>query len=290
MIATAARQIVALSKLRIVAMLVFTAACGMWKAAEGVPDAVALTAVLVGGALAAAGSNAINQGFDSDIDAIMLRTRTRVVPSNQVSREVAFALGTGMVLAAVLILGLMANWLSALLTLAAAVVYVFVYTIALKRTSWNNIVIGGAAGAFPPLIGAAAVSGSVDAVGLYMFAFVFFWTPPHFWTLSVLLRDEYSAAGIPMLASVAGRRDTAAQVLLYILLLGALAWLPYVAGFGGIAFALTGTALAGYWFWRSRALLHEASRGEVFAVYRLSLAFLAVTFLVIALEPQLPWY
>ena len=130
----------------------------------------------------------------------------------------------------------------------------------------------------------------MDAVGLYLFAFVFFWTPPHFWTLSVMLRDEYSAAGIPMLASVAGRRETAAQVLLYILLLAALAWLPYVAGFGGIAFALTGTVLAGYWFWRSLTLLREATRVEVFAVYRLSLAFLAVTFLVIALEPQFPWY
>ena len=203
MIATAARHVIALSKLRIVALLVFTAACGMWKAAGGVPDGTALVAVVVGGALAAAGANAINQGLDSDIDALMLRTRGRVVPRSAVSRRAALAIGAVMILAAVIFMGLLANWLAASLTLAAAAVYVFVYTIALKRNSWNNIVIGGAAGAFPPLIGAAAVSGSIDAVGLYMFAFVFFWTPPHFWTLSIMLREEYSAAGIPMLASVA---------------------------------------------------------------------------------------
>ena len=290
MIATAARHVIALSKLRIVALLVFTAACGMWKAAGGVPDGTALVAVVVGGALAAAGANAINQGLDSDIDALMLRTRGRVVPRSAVSRRAALAIGAVMILAAVIFMGLLANWLAASLTLAAAAVYVFVYTIALKRNSWNNIVIGGAAGAFPPLIGAAAVSGSIDAVGLYMFAFVFFWTPPHFWTLSIMLREEYSAAGIPMLASVASRRETVVQVLLYIVLLGVLGWLPVVAGFGGIAFAATMTVLSALWLWRSLPLLGAASRGEVFSVYRLSLAYIAVAFLLLAVEPQLPWY
>lgn len=290
MIAAATRHVIALSKLRIVALLVFTAACGMWKAAEGVPDGRVLIGVLVGGALAAAGANAVNQGLDSDIDAIMLRTRGRVVPSNALSRRTALLIGSVLIVGAVILMGLWANWLSAALTLTAAAVYVFVYTIALKRSSWNNIVIGGAAGAFPPLIGAAAVSGSIDAVGLYMFAFVFFWTPPHFWTLSILLRDEYSAANIPMLASVASARETAMQVLLYIVLLGVLGWLPVVAGFGGIGFAATVTALSALWLWRSLPLLRDASRGEVFSAYRLSLIYVAVVFLALAAEPRLPWY
>ena len=290
MIAIAARHIISLSKLRIVALLVFTAGCGMWKAADGVPDGGAFFAVMTGGTLAAAGANAINQGLDSDIDSKMLRTRTRVVPSKAVTKQAAITIGTVMIAVAVVILGLLANWLAALLTLAAAVVYVFVYTIALKRSSWNNIVIGGAAGAFPPLIGAAAVSGTVDAVGLYMFVFVFFWTPPHFWTLSILLRDEYTTAGIPMLASVASTRETVVQILLYIVLLGALSWLPLAAGFGGLAFAIVVTMLSAYWLWGSLPLLGGASRDKVFSAYRLSLAYLAMALLLFAVEPHLPWY
>ena len=153
-----------------------------------------------------------------------------------------------------------------------------VYTVVLKRRSWNNIVIGGAAGAFPPLIGAAAVLGQVDALGLYMFAFVFFWTPPHFWTLSLVLRDDYAAAKIPMLGAVASPRDTAVQIMLYILLLTALAWLPLAAGYGGLAFALAATLLGAYWLRASWPLRNGAGSKQALDAYKFSLVYLALVF------------
>ena len=291
MIVQALRQLVALSKLRIVALLVFTAACGMWKAAEGVPDGATLTTVLLAGGLAAAGSNAINQALDSDIDAAMLRTRGRPVASHQVSRGTALLVGTVAVVVAVAALGLAVNWLSAMLTLAAAMVYVFVYTILLKRRSWNNIVIGGAAGAFPPFIGAAAVTGTVDAPGVYMFALVFFWTPPHFWTLALMLKDDYGAARVPMLPNVASHHAAAVQIVLYVGLLVTMAWLPFSAGYGGLTYALAASALGLEWMRRSLPLLTETvPRRDIASAYRYSLVYLALVFLVLAVEPALPWY
>ena len=287
---TIARQIVALSKPRIVVLLVLTAICGVWKAAAGVPDLAVLAVVTVAGSLAAAGANAINQGLDADIDAVMRRTRSRPVPKQQMRAEMAVAVGVAFVIVAVLLMWAIANLLAAVLTLLAAAVYVFVYTIALKRRSWNNIVIGGAAGAFPPLIGAAAVTGSVDAAGLYMFAFVFFWTPPHFWTLSILLRDDYASVGVPMLAAVATRRDTALQIVLYVVLLTAMVWLPFVAGYGGIAFGVVGTLLGVQWLRKSVPLFQEATYRETLSAYKYSLLYLAVAFLVLAVEPMMPWY
>ena len=240
--------------------------------------------------MAAAGANLINQGLEPDIDAKMRRTRARAVASRQVSAAAAIAAGLVLVAIAVVALAVTTNILAALLTLAAAAVYVLVYTIVLKRRSWNNIVIGGAAGAFPPLIGAAAVSGHVDALGLYMFAFVFFWTPPHFWTLSLLLRNDYGGAKIPMLGAVASPRDTSVQILLYILLLTALAWLPLAAGYGGLTFAVAGTLLGAFWLRASWTLRNGASSQQTLAAYKLSLVYLALIFLVLALEPMLPWY
>ena len=191
------RHLFPLAKPRIVLLVVFIAAAGTWKAAGGQPDPATMLAVILAVAVAAAGSNLVNQGLEADIDAVMRRTRGRAVASRQVSAFAVIAVGLVLVAAAVAALAVAANLLAGLLTLAAAVTYVLVYTVVLKRRSWNNIVIGGAAGAFPPLIGAAAVSGQVDALGLYMFAFVFFWTPPHFWTLSLLLREDYAAARGP---------------------------------------------------------------------------------------------
>jgi protoheme IX farnesyltransferase len=290
MIALRARQIIALSKPRIVVLLVFTAVCGMWRAAEGTPDWGVVMAVVVGGSLAAAGSNAINQGLDADIDATMSRTRSRPVPSQQLTQGFAFLVGVVFIAAAVLLMGAVANWLSALLTLAAALVYVFVYTMLLKRRSWNNIVIGGAAGAFPPLIGAAAVSGDITAVGLYLFGFVFFWTPPHFWTLSLLLKDDYAAASVPMLPTVAGEEATSVQVILYVAFLIVLAWLPFVAGYSGLFFSISATLLGVEWFRRSWPLLHDSSRPKALSAYKYSLLYLAAVFLALAVDPHIPGY
>ena len=284
------RHLFPLAKPRIVLLVVFIAAAGTWKAAGGQPDPTTMLTVILAGAVAAAGSNLVNQGLEADIDAVMRRTRGRAVASQQVSALAVIAVGLVLVAAAVAALAVAANLLAGLLTLAAAVTYVLVYTVVLKRRSWNNIVIGGAAGAFPPLIGAAAVSGQVDALGLYMFAFVFFWTPPHFWTLSLLLRADYAAAKVPMLGAIASRRDTVIQIKLYIVLLAALTWLPLVAGYGGLTFALAGTLLTAYWLRGSWPLRHGASPDQTLAAYKFSLLYLALTFLILAVEPMLPWY
>ena len=287
---TLARHLFPLAKPRIVLLLVFTAAAGVWKAAAGQPDPAVLLAVVLAGAVAAAGSNLINQGLEADIDSVMRRTRTRPVASRQVGAIAAVATGLVLVAVAVVVLAVSTNLLAALLTLAASAVYVLVYTVVLKRRSWNNIVIGGAAGAFPPLIGVAAVSGQVDALGLYMFAFVFFWTPPHFWTLSLLLRRDYAAARVPMLGAVASPRDTAVQVMLYVLFLTGLAWLPLAAGYGGLTFALAGTLLSAYWLRASWPLRNGASSRQTLSAYKFSLLYLALMFLILATEPMLPWY
>ena len=287
---TLARHLFPLAKPRIVLLLVFTAAAGVWKAAAGQPDPAVLLAVVLAGAVAAAGSNLINQGLEADIDSVMRRTRTRPVASRQVGAIAAVATGLVLVAVAVAVLTVSTNLLAALLTLAASAVYVLVYTVVLKRRSWNNIVIGGAAGAFPPLIGVAAVSGQVDALGLYMFAFVFFWTPPHFWTLSLLLRRDYAAARVPMLGAVASPRDTAVQVMLYVLFLTGLAWLPLAAGYGGLTFALAGTLLSAYWLRASWPLRNGASSRQTLSAYKFSLLYLALMFLILATEPMLPWY
>ena len=285
-----ARHLFPLAKPRIVLLIVFVAAAGVWKAAGGQPELATMLAVVVAVAVAAAGSNLINQGLEADIDALMRRTRGRAVASRRVSAVAVIAAGLALVAAAVAALAVWTNPVAALLTLAAAAVYVLVYTVVLKRRSWNNIVIGGAAGAFPPLIGAAAVSGHIDAAGLYMFAFVFFWTPPHFWTLSLLLRKDYAAARVPMLGAVASPRDTATQIMLYILLLTALAWLPLAAGYGGLAFGVAGTLLSAYWLRASWPLRNGASPGQTLAAYKFSLVYLALVFLVLAIESMLPWY
>ncbi len=285
-----ARYLFPLAKPRIVLLLVFVAAAGAWKAAAGQPEPATMLAVIVAVAVSAAGSNLINQGLEADIDALMRRTRGRAVAARRVSAAAVIASGLVLVAAAVVTLAVMTNLVAAILTLAAAVTYVLVYTVVLKRRSWNNIVIGGAAGAFPPLIGAAAVSGQVDALGLYMFAFIFFWTPPHFWTLSLFLRTDYAAARVPMLGAVASPRDTATQIKLYILLLTALAWLPLAAGYGGLAFGVAGTLLSAYWLRASWPLRNGASPDQTLAAYKFSLLHLALVFLVLAIEPMLPWY
>lgn len=289
-VSTLARQLVVLSKPRIIVLLVLTAVCGLYKAAEAEPAWDVRLAVTIAGALAAAGSNAINQGLDSDIDAVMRRTRRRPVPAAQMSRNGALTFGALAIALAVAGMGLFANWLAAWLTLAAAAVYVLVYTVLLKRRSWNSIVIGGAAGAFPPLIGAATVTGQIEAVGLYMFALVFFWTPPHFWTLSILLRDDYAAAKVPMLASIASQRDTAIQIVLYIVLLVAMAWLPVAAGYAGVTFGIVTTLISAWWLRKSLPLLRDGSRATALSAYKFSLLWLAIVFLVLAAEPALPWY
>jgi protoheme IX farnesyltransferase len=228
------RDYVALTKPRIILLLEITALAGMLVARGGWPATDLVLAVMLGGYLAAGGANAINMWFDRDIDAEMYRTRQRPIPSGRVRPVNALVFGVVLNVLAFMVIAGRANLLAATLTMAATLFYVLVYTMLLKRSTPQNIVIGGAAGAFPPVIGYAAVTGVVDMTALYMFAIVFFWTPPHFWALALRLNGDYGRAHVPMLPQVRGRAETGRQMLLYSVVLTAITLLLVVRGFGVI--------------------------------------------------------
>ena len=228
------RDYVALTKPRIVVLLEITAVAGMIVAEGRWPSSDLVLAVVAGGWLAAGGANAINMWFDRDIDAQMYRTRLRPIPSGRVPARNALIFGLILNALAFLIIAGRANLLAALLTMTASAFYVLVYTMLLKRSTPQNIVIGGAAGAFPPVIGYAAVTGGLDMTALYMFMIVFFWTPPHFWALALRLNGDYGRANVPMLPQVRGREETARSIVLYAVALLALSTLLAMRGFGAI--------------------------------------------------------
>jgi heme o synthase len=238
------RDYLSLCKLRIVVLLVGTAFPPMVPAAHGLPAARALLAVLLGGAMASAGGNAINCWFDRDIDAIMQRTRRRPVPAGRIPAWHALALGIALNLGAFAILATLANLVAAALALTGTLIYVFVYTIWLKRSTPQNIVIGGAAGAVPPLVGWAAVTGRLDLTALSLFLVIFFWTPPHFWALAQLIRKDYERASIPMMPVVAGVEKTKRQSLVYAVLTLAASLVPFLTGAEGAVY-LAGAAVLG---------------------------------------------
>ena len=224
------RDYIALTKPRIISLLLVTALCAMFLAAGGVPAVHLIVLVLVGGTLASGGANAINHYLDRDIDKLMRRTTNRPVASGRVSARNALAFGIILNALAFGLLAWGANPIAAGLTLGATLFYVFVYTLGLKRRTPHNIVIGGAAGAFPPVIGWAAVTGSLDLPALFLFAIVFFWTPPHFWALSILIKDDYARARVPMLPLVVTLSETKRQIFVYTLLLVALTAMFFVTG------------------------------------------------------------
>ena len=206
----------------------------------------------LGGALSAGGAGAINHWFDRDLDAAMSRTAGPArSPSGRVSPRAALIYGTSLGVASVLLLALAVNPLAAALSASGFLGYVFVYTIWLKRSTPQNIVIGGAAGAVPPLVAWAAVTGGLSGTALYLFAIVFFWTPPHFWSLSLLMKDEYAKAGVPMLPVVRGEEETRRQVLLYTILLYAVTQLPFCAGAFGLTYLVISVVLGGLFIARS---------------------------------------
>ena len=216
------RDYVALTKPRIIVLLLVTALGGMFLAAQGVPDASLVLLVLGAGALASGGANALNHWLERDIDSQMGRTRNRPVVAGRVQPLEAMALGVMLNVVAFVMLATMVNALSAALTLSATLFYIFVYTKVLKRNTPQNIVVGGAAGAIPPMVGWAAVTGTLELPALYLFAIVFFWTPPHFWALALILKDDYARARVPMLPVVVGVEETKKSILLYTLLVVAL--------------------------------------------------------------------
>ena len=275
------RGYIALTKPRIISLLVFTALGGMFLAARGAPDPLLVVLVLGGGALAAGGANALNHYLDRDIDGLMGRTAGRPIVNGHIPPQHAMWFGIALNVIAFGILGAFVNILSALLTLSATLFYIFVYTKGLKRTTPQNIVIGGAAGAIPPMVGWVAVTGALELPALYMFAIVFFWTPPHFWALSLLIKDDYSRAGIPMLPVVAGVKDTKRHILLYTILLMALSLMFFTTqAVGWIYFGGSLALGVGFIYFAWRLFKRDGIEGAK-AAYLYSLAYLALLFLVI---------
>jgi heme o synthase len=267
---------VTLTKPRVQLLLLLTTVTTMYVAGDPSMSLVALT--VLGGSLSAGGAAAVNHYWDRDIDAQMARTATRPVPAGRVSP--CAALTYGLVLAALsfLLLATTVNLLSAFLALAGFLGYVFVYTIWLKRSTPQNIVIGGAAGAVPPLVGWAAVTGGLDPAALYLFAIVFYWTPPHFWALSLLMKDEYARVGVPMMPVVHGETETRRQIVLYTTLLVVLTMLPVVFGFFGAIYAVAAVGLGATFLTLSVRLQRRADRRSALRTYLYSLAYLALLF------------
>jgi heme o synthase len=266
----------ALTKPKVQSLLLFTTVTTMYVAGDPSLGTVLLTCI--GGYLSAGGAGAVNHYWDRDIDARMSRTASRPVPSGRISPPAALWFGLGLATASFLELSLLVNPLAALLSLSGFLGYVGVYTIWLKRSTPRNIVIGGAAGAVPPLVGWAAATGSLDWTALYLFAIVFYWTPPHFWALSLLMKDEYAKVGVPMLPVVRGERETRRQILLYTVLLYAVTQLPFCAGGFG-ALYLGASLLLGVLFIAGAVVLYRrADRRSALRLYLFSLLYLALLF------------
>jgi protoheme IX farnesyltransferase len=280
---------VQLTKPRIIVLLLITTVPAMVLAERGLPSIGLVLATLLGGTVAAGSANAINCYLDRDIDEIMRRTRKRPLPAHEVDPE--RALGFGFVLGAVsyVFLAMTVNVLAASLALSAIAFYVFVYTMWLKRTSTQNIVIGGAAGAIPALVGWAAVTGTVAPPAWILFAIVFVWTPPHFWALAMRYAGDYAAAGVPMLPVVRGERETRRQILLYSLALFGTTLLLVPIGHMGAVYAATAIVLGGVFVWRALRLWRSGSAGESMRLFKYSLVYLALLFAAVAVDALLPF-
>ncbi len=281
-----ARDYISLLKLRIVALLDATALAVMIPAAHGHPRVMAVMAVLVGGTLAAGGAHAINCWFDRDIDAEMSRTRKRPLPGGRIPASHALVLGIVLNVAAFAVLWAWANLLAAVLALTGALIYVFVYTIWLKRSTPQNIVIGGAAGAMPPLVGWAAATGGLDVSALCFFAVIFFWTPPHFWALAQVIKSDYARAHIPMLPVVAGEQSAKRQSVVYATATAVVSVVPFFTG-AASAIYLAGAAVLGIGL-VGMTVLDLSGRRWTRKLFAYSLVYVAALFGLFALSAYLP--
>jgi len=276
---------IALTKPKVQSLLLLTTVATMYVAGTPSPLLVALTCL--GGYLSAGGAGAVNHYWDRDIDARMARTADRPIPSGRVSPVAALSFGIGLAAASVLLLGTTVNWLAAGLSFCGFAGYVGIYTIWLKRRTPQNIVIGGAAGAVPPLVGWAAVTGHVAPTAVFLFAIVFYWTPPHFWALSLLMKDEYVKVGVPMMPVVRGEGETRRQILIYTFLLYAVTQLPFCAGELGGVYLAASMALGLAFVYGSLRLYRLATRRAALQLYLFSLAYLALLFGAMVLDARL---
>ncbi len=276
-----AADYLSLTKPSIVGLLVATALAAMVAAAHGRPHLLAMVAVILGGSLAAGGAHAINCWYDRDIDLKMARTRRRPIPDGRIPAWHALVMGILFNLIAFALLWAWANLLAAALAALATLIYVFVYTIWLKRSTPQNIVIGGAAGAIPPLVGWAAVTGSLDLTALSLFGVIFLWTPPHFWALAQLLARDYRQAGVPMMPVVASTASTKRQSVAYAVATVAVSLVPYFTGDAGWVYLagalLLGVGLVGV------SILDLRGRRWTAPLFAYSIAYLAALFTVLAL-------
>jgi protoheme IX farnesyltransferase len=250
------RDFLALTKPRVMSLVVFTGLCGLLAAPAPVHPVLGFAAILCI-ALGAGAAAALNMWYEADLDAKMQRTRSRPLPAGRMDRQSALHFGVGLGVFSVLTMGLAANWLAASILAASILFYVLVYTVWLKRRTPQNIVIGGAAGAFPPVIGWAAATGDVTPLPLLLFTLIFLWTPPHFWALSLFVRSDYASAGVPMLPVVSGARVTRQQIALYTLPMAAAAVAPWPLGLAGPVYGSAAVVLSAVFLALSLAVLRN---------------------------------
>ena len=276
------RDLLALTKPRVMSLVVFTGLCGLLAAPVAINPVLGFTAVLCI-ALGAGAAGALNQWYESDIDALMKRTANRPLPAGRMTRQTALHFGVGLSVFSVVLMGLATNIVAAFWLAVSILFYVLVYTVWLKRRTAQNIVIGGAAGAFPPLIGWAAATGDVTMLPALLFAIIFLWTPPHFWALSLFVRTDYAAAGVPMLPVVAGNAVTRRHILLYTLPMVAAAIAPWPMGLTGWIYGGTAVVLNAAFLWLAVAVsINTASEPAAMApekrLFKFSILYLFILF------------
>lgn len=275
---------ISLTKPGVITLLVFTTFASMLITPAGLPSIGLVVWTMLGGWLMASGAHALNCYFDRDIDLLMGRTSRRPLPSNRLPARHALVLGLILAVVAFVVLICFVNWLAAVLALAGLLYYVLIYTLWLKRTSMSNIVIGGGAGAFPPLVGWAAATGGLTLSSLFLFAIIFYWTPPHFWALAIIRQKDYARAGVPMLPVVAGDDHTRWQILLYTLLMFVLTVMPTPLQLLGVPYLFMAVGLGALFLRYVVRLLRESTPGAAWGLYRFSLLYLALLFIAMVVD------
>ena len=275
-----ARDYFELLKPRVMSLVIFTGLAGLVAAPGSIHPVIAFTALLCI-AVGAGASGALNMWYDADIDAKMARTAKRPVPQGRIEPGEALGFGATLAAGSVIVMGLMVNWTAAALLALTIGFYLFIYTMWLKRSTPQNIVIGGAAGAFPPMIGWAAVTGDVSLASVALFAIIFMWTPPHFWALSLYRSDDYERAGVPMLPVVAGARETKRQILLYSALLAPLALAPVLLGEAGTAYLVAAVLLNALFLYRAARVWFDETERSARQLFAFSIGYLFLLFLAL---------
>ena len=281
------RDYITLTKPRIMTLLLLTGAAGMFVGAEGVPPLGLFAVTMAGLALACGGSSALNHVLDRDLDRLMHRTGHRPVAEERVTPERAVEFGLALMAFSFVLLASLVNVLTAVLALVGGLFYVLVYTRWLKRSTPQNIVIGGAAGAVPPLVGWAAATGNLSVPALFLFLIVFFWTPPHFWALALVIKRDYAAARVPMLPVVRGDDETARQIVWYSLVLVAVTLLPFAWHTAGVAYLVAAVLLGAIFLRFAWRLRRETTTARAGALFKYSLLYLALLFVALAIDPLL---